>query len=134
MLEKDLGMFMPCNRPFYDNTGKLLGVAGLDLAMDTVIEQMNMPEVAGVKEAWLLDGQGRVVLSSTEKGIKTAVGLDDNKSKERSVLGISELEEHTKKGTTSGFVVDGPDVLIFARLQALPWTLVVRIDADSHGL
>ena len=74
------------------------------------------------------------MLSSTEKGIKTAVGLDDNKSKERSVLGISELEEHTKKGTTSGFVVDGPDVLVFARLQALPWTLVVRVDADSHGL
>ena len=128
------GYLMPCNRPFYDTSGKLLGVAGLDLAMDTVIEEMNMPEVAGVKEAWLLDGEGRVVLSSAEKGIKTAVGLDDNKSKGRSVLGISELEEHTKKGTTSGFVVDGPDVLVFARLQALPWTLVVRIDADSHGL
>ena len=128
------GYLMPCNRPFYDTSGKLLGVAGLDLAMDTVIEEMNMPEVAGVKEAWLLDGEGRVVLSSVEKGIKTAVGLDDNKSKGRSVLGISELEEHTKKGTTSGFVVDGPDVLVFARLQALPWTLLVRIDADSHGL
>ena len=128
------GYLMPCNRPFYDTSGKLLGVAGLDLAMDTVIEEMNMPEVAGVKEAWLLDGQGRVVLSSTEKGIKTAVGLDDNKSKERSVLGISQLEEQIKRGTTSGFVVDGPDVLVFARLQALPWTLVVRIDADSHGL
>ena len=70
------GYLMPCNRPFYDNSGKLLGVAGLDLTMDTVIEEMNMPEVAGFKEAWLLDGEGRVVLSSTEKGIKTAVGLD----------------------------------------------------------
>ena len=128
------GYLMPCNRPFYDKSGKLLGVAGLDLAMDTVIEEMNMPEVAGVKEAWLLDNEGRVVLSSAEKGIKTEVGLDDNKSKGRRVLGISELEKHTRKGTTSGFVVDGPDVLIFARLQALPWTLVVRIDAESHGL
>ena len=128
------GYLMPCNRPFYDNSGKLLGVAGLDLAMDMVIEEMSMPEVAGVKEAWLLDGEGRVVLSSVEKGIKTAVGLDDNKSKERSVLGVSELEEHAKKGTTSGYVVDGPDVLVFARLKALPWTLVARIDGDSHGL
>ena len=76
----------------------------------------------------------QVVLSSVEKGFKTAVGLDDNKSKERSVLGVSELEEHVKKGTTSGYVVDGPDVLVFARLKALPWTLVARIDADSHGL
>ena len=75
-----------------------------------------------------------MVLSSAEKGVKTAVGLDDNKSKGRSVLGIAELEKHVQKRTTSGFVVDGPDVLIFARLQALPWTLVVRIDADSHGL
>ena len=128
------GYLMPCNRPFYDNAEKLLGVAGLDLAMDTVIEEMNMPEVAGVKESWLLDGEARVVLSSTEKGIKTAVDIGDNKSKERSSFEIPELEEHVKKGTTSGFVVDGPDVLVFARLQALPWTLVVRIDADSHGL
>ena len=125
---------MPCNRPFYDTSGKLLGVAGLDLAMDTVIEEMNMPEVAGVKEAWLLDSEGQIVLSSTEKGIKTAVDIGDNKSKERSALGISEIEEHAKKGTPSGFVVDGPDVLVFARFQALPWLLVVRIDADSHGL
>ena len=93
-----------------------------------------MPEVAGVKESWLLDGEGRVVLSSTEKGIKTAVDIGDNKSKERSVFEIPELEVHAQKGTPSGFVVDGPDVLVFARLQALPWTLVVRIDADSHGL
>ena len=128
------GYLMPYNRRFYDSSGKLLGVAGLDLAMDTVIEEMNMPEVAGVKEAWLLDSEGQIVLSSTEKGIKTAVEIGDNKSKERSDLGISEIEEHAKKGTPSGFVVDGPDVLVFARFQALPWILVVRIDADSHGL
>ena len=128
------GYVMPCNQPFYDSSGKLLGVAGLDLAMDTVIEKMDMPEVAGVKESWLLDGDGQVVLSSTEKGIKTEIGIGENKSKERLALGIPELEEHAKNGTTSGFVVDGPDVLVFARLEALPWTLVVRIDADSHGL
>jgi len=94
---------MPCNQTFYDRSGKLLGVAGLDLSMDTVIEQMDMPEVAGV-------------------------------TKELGALGIPELEEHAIKGTTSGFVMDGSDVLVFARLKALPWTLVARVDAVSHGL
>jgi len=128
------GYLMPCNQPFYDRSGKLLGVAGLDLSMDTVIEQMDMPEVAGVKETWMMDASGRVVLSSEEKGHKTAITVGENKSKELGVLGIPELEEHAKKGTTSGFVMDGNDVLVFARLKAVPWILVARIDSDSHGL
>ena len=125
---------MPCNQPFYDRSGKLLGVAGLDLSMDTVIEQMNMPEVAGVKETWLMDEAGRVVLNSAEKGIKTAISINEHKPKELSVLGIPELEAHAINGTTSGFVMDGQDVLVFARLKALPWILVARVDALAHGL
>lgn len=128
------GYLMPCNQPFYDQSGKLLGVAGLDLSMDTVIEEMEMPEVDGVKETWMMDDSGRVVLSSEEKGSRTAISMSGNKTKELGVLGIPELEEHAKTGTTSGFVMDGQDVLVFARFKALPWTLVARVDAVSHGL
>ena len=128
------GYLMPCNQPFYDRSGKLLGVAGLDLSMDTVIEEMHMPEVDGVKETWLMDDSGRVVLTSGEKGSRTAISMGGNKTKELGVLGIPELEEHARKGTTSGFVMDGEDVLVFARLEALPWILVARVDAHSHGL
>ena len=128
------GYLMPCNQAFYDRSGKLLGVAGLDLSMDTVIDQMDMPGVAGVKETWLMDNSGRVVLSSEEKGRKTAISTLGNKTKELGVLGIPELEAHAKEGTTSGFVIDGEDVLVFARLKALPWILVARVDAMSHGL
>ncbi len=128
------GYLMPCNKAFYDRSGKLLGVAGLDLSMDTVIEQMDMPEIAGVKKTWLMDSSGRVVLSSEEKGRKTAVSMGGNKTKELGVLDIPELEAHAKEGTTSGFVMDDQDVLIFTRLKALPWILVARIDAESHNL
>ena len=128
------GYLMPCNQAFYDRSGKLLGVAGLDLSMDTVIEEMDMPEVDGVKETWLMDDSGKVVLSSEEKGSRTAISMGGNKTKELSVLGIPELEAHAKTGTTSGFVMDGEDVLVFARLKALPWILVARVNALSHGL
>jgi len=128
------GYQMPCNQPFYDRSGKFLGVAGLDIAVDTVIDELEMPEVAGVKETWVMDGSGRVVLSSAEKGHKTEISTSGNKSKELGVLGIPELEEQARKGTTSGFVMDGEDVLVFARFKALPWILVARVDASSHGL
>jgi serine/threonine-protein kinase len=128
------GYLMPCNQAFYDRSGKLLGVAGLDLSMDTVIEQMDMPEIAGVKKTWLMDSSGKVVLTSEEKGRKTAVTMGGNKTKELAALDIPELEEHAKNGTTSGFVMDNEDVLVFARLKALPWILVARVDADAHGL
>ena len=128
------GYLMPCNQAFYDRSGKLLGVAGLDLSMDTVIDEMDMPEVTGVKKTWLLNDSGKVVLSSEEKGHKTPISMGGNKTKELGVLGVPELEEHAKKGTTSGFVIDGEDVLVFARLEAVPWTLVARVDSNSHGL
>ncbi len=128
------GYQMPCNQSFYDRSGNFLGVAGLDISMDTVIQEMEMLEVDGVKETWMMDGGGRVVLSSQERGQKTEVDTLDNKSKELGVLGIPELEAHARKGTTSGFVMDRGDVLVFARLKAVSWILVARIDADSHGL
>ncbi len=128
------GYLMPCNQAFYDRSGEFLGVAGLDISMDTVIDQLDMPDVAGVKETWLMDGSGKVVLSSEEKGLRTAVTVGENRSKELGVLGIPELEAHAVKGTTSGFVVDGEDVLVFARLKAVPWILVARVDSQSHGL
>jgi len=128
------GYLMPCNQPFYDRSGKLLGVAGLDLSMDTVIEQMDMLDIEGVKETWLMDDSGRVVLSSEEKGRKTAISMGGNKTKELGDLGIPELEAHAKEGTTSGFVMDETDVLVFARLKALPWIMVARVDAVAHGL
>ena len=125
---------MPCNQPIYDRSGKLLGVAGLDISMDTVIDEMDIPEIAGVKETWLLDDAGRVLVSSEEKGRKSALSMSGNKTKALGVLGIPELETHARKGTTSGFVVDDSDVLVFARFKALPWILVARVDALSHDL
>lgn len=128
------GYLMPCNQAFYDRSGTLLGVAGLDLSMDTVIDEMEMPKVAGVKMTCLLNDSGRVVLSSEEKGYKTPISMAGNKTKELSALGIPEVEEYVKKGTTSGFVIVGTEVLVFARLKALPWTLVAQVDSNSHGL
>ena len=128
------GYLMPCNQPIYDRSGKLLGVAGLDISMDTVIDEMEMPEVAGVKETWLLDELGRVLVSSEEKGRKSALSMSGNKTKALGVLGVPELEGHAVRGTTSGFVMDETDVLVFARLKALPWILVARVDALSHDL
>ncbi len=128
------GYLMPCNQPIYDRSGKLLGVAGLDISMDTVIDEMDIPEIAGVKETWLLDDAGRVLVSSEEKGRKSALSMSGNKTKALGVLGIPELETHARKGTTSGFVVDDSDVLVFARFKALPWILVARVDALSHDL
>jgi serine/threonine-protein kinase len=128
------GYLVTCNQPFYDQTGKLLGVAGVDLAMDTVIEQMNMLQLGGLRKTYLMDDSGSVVVSSEEKGRKTAISIGENKTKERSSLGIPELEEHVRKGTTSGFVIVGKEVLVFARLKGLPWTLVGRVEGRSHGL
>ena len=92
----------------------------------------NLPTLDIAK--WLLDDAGRVLVSSEEKGRKSALSMSGNKTKALGVLGIPELETHARKGTTSGFVVDDSDVLVFARFKALPWILVARVDALLHDL
>jgi len=56
-----LGVVMPCTMPVHAPDGALLGVAGVELTMGTVMDELLQLDVVGVEGVWLLDDKGRVL-------------------------------------------------------------------------
>lgn len=109
-----------------------VGVAGLDVGMDDIIDRMVVPGIEGVREAFLLDGEGQVLVSSRERGARSALSTAGNRTKDVERVRVPALVGHAGSGTASGYVVTGDDLYVFARMQALPWLLVVRLSAGAH--
>ena len=55
------GVVMPCTMPVFAPDGALLGVAGVELTMGTVMDELLQLDAPGVEAVWLLDEQGRVL-------------------------------------------------------------------------
>jgi hypothetical protein len=127
------GFLLPCNQTILGTKGEFLGVAGTDTSMDRVIEEMSVPGLDGVRESLLVDAEGRVMVSSKEKGVATGLTVMDDTTKERRMLEVPELLERTLAEDTSGFALHEDDLYLFARLKTVPWVLVVRLDAALHG-
>jgi serine/threonine-protein kinase len=61
------GLLLSCAMSLYDETGQFFGVAGVDLTFDYIIDElMTIPDLPLV-ESFLLDEQGRIVISSSER-------------------------------------------------------------------
>lgn len=61
-----LGVVLPCTMPVKDVTGALLGVAGVELTMGTVMHDLLQLDLPGVDSVWLLDDQGVVLAPRNE--------------------------------------------------------------------
>ena len=125
------GYLLPASRAIYSDEGAYLGVAGLDWSLDELIDHMEVPGLVGVRETYILDHEGGVVLSSTERGVRPGTG--EQNAKERATVGVPELERQARAGGASGFVEGPDDLYVFARFEALPWLLVVRLDPAESG-
>ena len=59
-----LGRILPCSTAVHGDDGRLLGVAGMDIPFDYLIEALLEPKNLPIHEAFLLDGEGRIVVRS----------------------------------------------------------------------
>jgi len=59
-----LGRILPCSTSVLADDGRLLGVAGMDIPFDYLIEALLEPKDLPIHEAFLLDGEGRIVVRS----------------------------------------------------------------------
>jgi hypothetical protein len=61
------GLLLSCTMSLYDETGQFLGVAGVDLTFDYIIDDLlTIPDLPLV-ESFLLDQQGRIVIRSSDR-------------------------------------------------------------------
>ena len=60
------GLLLTCSMSLFDETGQLLGVAGIDIALNYVIERLMVIHDPRMVESFLLDREGRILIRSSE--------------------------------------------------------------------
>jgi serine/threonine-protein kinase len=121
------GRLVSCLLPLYGGDGAFLGVAGIDLQFNALLdEQLKMPDLAGYRAAYLLTDQGRVMLQTTAEDDPIVIppteavdpGIDFGRFANPRVVEGAVTHQ-------PGRVVAGDDVLVWAPLEHLGWTYVV---------
>lgn len=123
--DSGLSILLPCNRAMYGPGGTFFGVAGADMALDTVVDLLDMPIAS---EAWLVDGQGRVVVGTADRGRNLGAGLHGDESLGTVPFAVPEIVDRIRADEAMGLLDVGGERYIWSRLTALPWTYIVRID------
>ena len=103
-----MGLVVPCTMALYDGEGAFRGVAGVELTLDTVVQEFLEMERQGVEQTWLLDAAGGVVIASSDAPAP-------------------------KVPHTAGYREEGAGrLLVHYPLSSLDWTFVARV-ANEGG-
>jgi eukaryotic-like serine/threonine-protein kinase len=127
------GRLISCILPLYDEAAGFLGVAGIDLQFDALLDELLvMGDLPGYRAAYLLTDQGRVMLKTTAHGDPVVIpptealdpGIDFGTFAHAAVV-------EGARARRSGHVLVGQELLVWAPLQHLGWTYVVAADAPG---
>ncbi|MEC7984824.1 MAG: cache domain-containing protein, partial [Myxococcota bacterium] len=121
---------LPCNQAIRNATGQLIGVAGIDMALDEVINIMQD------QKGYMLNAQLEIMLQSADEGQKLSSdeALKDNQEKTRILFQDELLLNELKREKSSGVVFNRSKRIsyAYAKLQFAPWTLVLEISDDQR--
>ncbi|MFZ5478033.1 MAG: serine/threonine protein kinase [Myxococcota bacterium] len=124
--ESGMGLLLDCGTGIYDPGGKLLGVAALDITVgylvDTMLDAKGLPAEV---EAYLVGEDGKIVVQSSLK--EKAKDADY----EPAPLPWPQVVDAVRGGTRSGHAELGGELLVWTRLDAVPWTYLVVGKSDE---
>ncbi len=126
------GLILPCVQSLWSDQGSMLGVAGIELTFDLVIEDLlRNPAVPGADKAWLTDDKGRVVVGSADLGTEIGAGLHENKGLELKPLPVPAVLDAIEAEQGTGYRELDGTLTVFSRLDTLGWYLVVSGDSAA---
>ncbi|MGD2116841.1 MAG: serine/threonine protein kinase [Chromatiales bacterium] len=120
------GLMLPCTRPLYDVNGKLLGVAGVDLSLEHVRDDMLLPtQPMQGERAFLLDGEGNIILSSDEDIEHEIPDIAANSSKQLTPYDNADIIKEIRTGKTGHRIVESADgdkkLIAYYPLDSIDW-------------
>lgn len=128
------GLLLPAAAPIRDPGGRLLGVAGIECTFDYIIEHlMALPGYPAVRRTYLLDAQGRIVVSSEQRGERFAAGSLRG-ALSLPLFPVPEIVQDIRAGSSGirTVTLDGrPTLAAHQRLQSLGWYLLVLADPEA---
>ena len=123
------GYLLPCNQRIEGPDGTFIGVAGIDLDLDEVIE------VIQEYKGFLLNEELEIMLQSSDKGekISSEDAIRENMEKERLKLNDAFLLDELKKKSLNGVLYNKQNTTTYTytRLHFAPWTLVLEFDQEA---
>ena len=120
------GLVISCLQPFADEEGELAGVAALDLGFQHVVARhIALPTVPGFAAGWLLDREGRVMVTTEQVGEPPMAPdgtVDFGWFPDPDVVAAVRAGRSGQRQSSQG------RLLAWSRLQHLDWTFVAAVD------
>jgi eukaryotic-like serine/threonine-protein kinase len=133
-----LGLKLTCAQALYTDDDESLGVAGIDVTFDYIIEELLVaPEFSGVDdvEIFLLDAEGRIVIRSSKAG-KEFKGANTGKQRQIRMPDFHHKEVVTaikekRSGQIEARGPNGMEMVIYTRMYSIGWYYVVAGDVGT---
>ena len=125
------GALLPATTALYDSNGKFVGVAGIDMRFQYVIDELlTLDKEPRVKQAYLLNAKGEIMIRSAPK--KALKSKDMTKAFETPVFDNEALIQEIMNKQRGGYLIDqskpqAPRLLVFSRLNTLGWYYLVEL-------
>ncbi len=129
------GVLLPCTSPIYDNEGKFLGVAGVEITLEFIRKRlMSMPGIEGLEETFLLNEKGEIVVSSEDRNRSYGVGTLINAIDELDIFPndyVVNKVQQQQSGEYMYFDKGREKFLAYQRLNSTGWYFVAMVDAEE---
>ncbi len=128
------GLVVPCSAALYDDSGRFRGVAGIEVSLGFIVDELlDIPDLGYLSEAMLLRRDGTVLVRKSHKAVKgQAEGLDRHRAIELRPFPIAEVVAALQAGVAGYYESDGAERIVVAYhpLDAENWFYVAQADAD----
>ncbi len=129
------GVLLPCTSPLFGDQGKFLGVAGVEIKLDYIRNNLiSMTGFAGIENTYLLNEEGRIVVASTDTAESYKLGTLINSIRDLTVYPRPEIVDAVLQGK-SGYInyeEHGKEKLIaYYRLNSIGWYYLAEANASQ---
>ncbi|MCG8380079.1 MAG: serine/threonine protein kinase [Proteobacteria bacterium] len=119
------GVLLPCTSPLFNDQGTFLGVAGVEIKLDYIRNNLiPMTEFPGIEDTYLLNEKGQIVVASSDRAESYKLGTLINSIRDLTVYSNPEVVDAIMQGK-SGYVSNksgGKEKLIvYYRLNSIGW-------------
>ena len=129
------GVLLPATNPLYNNEGKFIGVAGVELTLEYIRKRL-MPVYGfdGLEETYLLNDKAEIIVSSADRAQPYGVGTLINAIENLEIFPNEYVVNKINRGQSGHyFYLDrGREKLIaYYKLNSTGWYYVARADAEE---
>jgi eukaryotic-like serine/threonine-protein kinase len=129
------GVLLPATSPIFDNDGKFIGVAGVEVTLDYIRKRlMSLYGIEGIEETYLLNDKAEIIVTSSDKNQSYGLGTLINAIEELEVFPNEYVVNKISRGQSGHYfyIERGREkVIAYYKLNSTGWYYVAKADAEE---